>query len=274
MKTSKRPLVTLLIAAASLSIAGLQAGTPSAKSSPGCVYPAPDDDWHFEASIPGWFSGIEGDVGILGRQAHFQQKFADIIRHLDFMAALDLDARKGRWLFQSSLLYVKTSETVQPSGPVGGSILNSAKFSMKQWIIEGDIGYRVVDQSDFTLDAFVGARVTSLSGSLFFDLRGQAQALFGNPTVNSSKTWVDPIIGLAAKKKINDTVSVFAKGDIGGFGAASDLTWQAAAGFEFQLSKSCFLALDYRALGVDYKSGGFKWDTVTHGPELVLGLRF
>ena len=51
-------------------------------------------------------------------------------------------------------------------------------------------------------------------------------------------------------------------------------------GFLLQVTKSVFVALDYKALGVDRSSGTpgspdrFVYDTVTHGPLLGLAFSF
>jgi opacity protein-like surface antigen len=60
-------------------------------------------------------------------------------------------------------------------------------------------------------------------------------------------------------------------GDVGGFGLSSDITWQAFAGVGYQISDRWLLQLGYRALGVDYRSNGFRFE---YGPLLGLGIRF
>jgi hypothetical protein len=69
------------------------------------------------------------------------------------------------------------------------------------------------------------------------------------------------------------------EGDIGGFGAGSDFSWQAVATYGFDVR--CFgtplrTVIGYRALAVDYsESGRFgknELDFVEHGP--VVGVRF
>jgi hypothetical protein len=63
-------------------------------------------------------------------------------------------------------------------------------------------------------------------------------------------------------------------GDIGWFGAASDLTWQAMAGFGYHFKDNCAGFTGYRALGVDYEDDGFVMDTVTYGPLIGVAIRF
>jgi hypothetical protein len=40
------------------------------------------------------------------------------------------------------------------------------------------------------------------------------------------------------------------------------------------LSPSVLRRAGYRALGVDYKSGGFRLDAIMHGPAVGVGIRF
>ena len=44
--------------------------------------------------------------------------------------------------------------------------------------------------------------------------------------------WVDPVVGLSGRVHIWKPVSFWARGNIGGFGVASDLAWQVQGGLE------------------------------------------
>jgi len=48
--------------------------------------------------------------------------------------------------------------------------------------------------------------------------------------VSGSAHWVDPVIGSSGKGHVWKPVSLYAKGNIGGFDAASDFTWQVQGG--------------------------------------------
>jgi len=73
---------------------------------------------------------------------------------------------------------------------------------------------------------------------------------------------------------LNESLDLIVKGDIGGFDVGSELTWQAYAGLEYQFPNSMYAALGYRALSVDYSSGGFTYDMVTSGPQIEFGMKF
>lgn len=95
-----------------------------------------------------------------------------------------------------------------------------------------------------------------------------------NGVVSRTDDWWDPYIGLRGRYNLNEKFYLIAKGDIGGFGIRSDLTWQAEVAIGVQLSKSIFTELGYRALGVDYEKDGLLMDTVTHGVQLTTGITF
>ena len=67
---------------------------------------------------------------------------------------------------------------------------------------------------------------------------------------------------------------MFLKGDIGGFGVSSDLTWTVYGGFEFQIARHFYTDIGCRYFGTDYKSGSFKYDVSLIGPQIELGVNF
>ena len=59
-----------------------------------------------------------------------------------------------------------------------------------------------------------------------------------------------------------------AHGGLGGFGAASDFTWQAfgAIAYRFDSAGRYVLSAGYRLLDVDFGDDGFVFDIRMHGP--------
>ncbi len=96
--------------------------------------------------------------------------------------------------------------------------------------------------------------------------------------VNNSEDWVDPVIGMRWRPQIAENWVMILKGDIGGFGVASNFTWNQQGGVAWDATDYMSLVLEYRALSVDYSSGDvgsrefFVYDTITHGP--LFGLAF
>lgn len=89
---------------------------------------------------------------------------------------------------------------------------------------------------------------------------------------SANKDWADPIIGLRSQWNINDKWYLAGKGDIGGFGVSSDLTWelQGTVGYHFT---PCFSTeIGYRYFDTDYNDGGFTYDVAQAG--LLLNFNF
>jgi hypothetical protein len=68
------------------------------------------------------------------------------------------------------------------------------------------------------------------------------------------------------------------RGDIGGFGAASDFTWQALPYFGWQFAKWGSLQAGYRWIYADYATGSgasrFKYDMLIQGPQIGFTAHF
>jgi hypothetical protein len=88
--------------------------------------------------------------------------------------------------------------------------------------------------------------------------------------VAGTKEWVDPFVGLRGRFNLTDRFYLTARGDVGGFGVGSDLAWNLFGALGYQWSNRCSTELGYRHLVVDYRDGGFVYDTKTSG--LFMGL--
>lgn len=98
----------------------------------------------------------------------------------------------------------------------------------------------------------------------------------GPKVVDKSQEWIDPFLGGRWLWNFAEKWSVIARGDIGGFGLGSDLSWQLAGLVEWQPFKYASFLAGYRALDVKYETGSgndyFKFDATIHGP--ILGINF
>ena len=102
----------------------------------------------------------------------------------------------------------------------------------------------------------------------------------GSTDASISEDWVDPIIGVRWTHIFNEHWSMTLRGDVGGFGIASDMTWATAIGARYHLNESLDVDMQYKATWVDYSNDKmgtpdyFQYDTVTHGPLLGLVFKF
>jgi hypothetical protein len=253
-----------------LSGAFLFAGTPDGenyKAAPvvqkeGCTAP---DDVEFRIGIPGWISGLSGDFGVRGVVADTNISFGDLLDSLDMMAAGSIYARYHRWEFSADGLYLKVSD----SAPLRGVLFGSARVSLKDAFSEQFLGYRLINCNDAVLSVFAGARWNYESGD--FRLLGTRAA---GRSVSGSVEWVDPVVGASGRIHLWKPISFWTKADLGGFGAASDLTWQVQGGLELQITRWLYSNMGWRYLKNDYQSGGFTNKTELNGPYIETGFSF
>jgi hypothetical protein len=86
--------------------------------------------------------------------------------------------------------------------------------------------------------------------------------------------WFDPYVGLRARYNFNKTYYTAVRGEIGGFGVGADLMWEVETVVGINLTRSIFTEIGYRALGANFEDNGFRFDVVTHGPQITTGITF
>lgn len=94
--------------------------------------------------------------------------------------------------------------------------------------------------------------------------------------------WIDPLVGARIRRRVRDGNEIYLRGDVGGFGAGSQFTWNITAAYAFELcagEKVTYTGLiGYRLLDVDYTRGHgyslFTFDALMQGPLLGLAIGF
>ena len=167
------------------------------------------------------------------------------------------------------------------------------KFTVKS-ILEAGGTYELARWSNggasyTAIDALAGLRYWNISANVGLDITGSVNvpalglSQVGQLAIDSSGdlNWVDPLVGVRVRQQLASGDEFQLKGDIGGFGVGSKISWQAFAGythnFEFGgLNWSSMIG--YRALEVDYSQGnGLRQsglNAVLQGPIAAIGLRF
>jgi hypothetical protein len=223
------------------------------------------DGWDFRIGLPIWVSGVKGTIGVRNREVHLDDSFSDVLDTLDFTAALNLEIRKGRFLFFSDGLYLKISTDGAPKGLFSGG---NVAYDQKLAFDDLAIGYAVVKNDCFSLEAFAGAQLVYLEPKLTLSLP------IADRTASTSKFWADPIVGGYLNYRFHKVLGFYAKGDVGGFDVSSRLIWQVEGGLDWAIARNFYARLAYRYLNSDYEKGQLSYNVSIHGPQLELGLRF
>ncbi|WEX07512.1 hypothetical protein [Chelativorans sp. AA-79] len=226
-------------------------------------------EWIFQITPYVWAAGMEGDVSPFRRAPtiHVEKDFSDILDDLNVAGFVNFWARKDRFVISGDVMYVDIAEsaTSRPL-PIIGAI--SADYDTAQFAATLQAGYRVYDAPRFTFDVLGGARYWHLWNDLNVRVAGRSL------TIESDFDWIDPVVGARAHFHFNDRFSILSQGDIGGFGAGSDFTWQVLATANYSFNKKVTLSAGYKVLSVDYDDDGHVFDTTLSGPVLGLTYRF
>lgn len=146
----------LPLAAAALSGTAL-AGVPDATVD---IAPSkPASGWQFRAEPYGWLTGLDGTTGVGPFVTELSPSFADIFDKIDMAAALQLEARKGRWGIMADGFYADLGG----SGSTPGRVYDTVELDMKQFIGELSVAYRVYECPQGFVDVYGGFRYNSIS---------------------------------------------------------------------------------------------------------------
>jgi hypothetical protein len=227
--------------------------------------------WNFLTDIYLMFPYMDGETGI-GENLILPVDATpgDIFSKLQMGAMLYLEAKTERWAITSDLVYMNLNQEVTP-----GTLFHSGEVGAKEFIWEPAGFYKVFPFWEVGL----GGRLTNLSMDI--DARRFVIGV-GNPTepvtANGSKTWMDPVLITRLSADIKNKWLFQIRGDIGGFGIGSDLTWQLQAYAGYRFGKVFQLTAGYRYLSVDYDKGvdteRFVFNMASFGPVVRFGFNF
>jgi hypothetical protein len=170
------------------------------------------------------------------------------------------------------------------SGTVGASL----GLDVEMAILEAGVAYEIARSGPLAIDVLGGLRYwyqeadVSLGLSAALDVADLEVVGFRGIARSGSVDWLDPVVGARFRYAVLPGHNLFLRGDIGGFGAGSEFSWQAIAGYSFEFATYQGVTFSgvvgYRALYVDYAQGEgrrrYEFDMLQHGPVLGLSARF
>jgi len=227
--------------------------------------------WNFLTDVYLMFPNMDGETGIGNLlTVPVDANPGDIFSKLKMAGMLYFEAKTEKWAITNDFVYMNLNQEVTP-----GELIVSGDVTTKEFIWETAGLYRVVP----FLEVGLGGRLTNIAAEI--DARRKAIGV-GNPTEpvtgSSSKTWFDPILITRLTADIKDKWLFQFRGDVGGFGVGSDLTWQLQAYAGYRFTKVFQVMAGYRILGIDYDKGTdeerFIYNVDTFGPVIRLGFNF
>lgn len=252
--------------------------------------------WSFRVVPYGWLISMNGTQTVRGRSVKVDASFIDIVKDSDTLLALmgTFEARRGPITLYTDLVWTKIgfdggdirSRAVAPG--VTGTLGTSLSLDITMAIVEVGAAYEVAHSGPLAFDILGGVRYWYQEADLSFivtaavdaaDLQIAGARAFAR---SGSVDWFDPVIGARVRYAVAPGHELFLRGDIGGFGAGSDFSWQAIGGYAFELGTYQGITFSgvvgYRALSVDYAQGEgrqhYEFDMLQHGPVFGISARF
>jgi hypothetical protein len=218
----------------------------------------PAKGWQFDVGVYGFAAGMSGDVVVRGIPADVDVGFDKIWDNLQL-------AGMGRVRVAYDRFAVSTDVVYMGLGASKGGV--SADFD--QWMVQPQLEYRLLPWLDIT----GGARYNNLNG----EIRGPG--VLPIPRIPSgTQQWWDPVLGTVIRVPLFSSFSLHVKGDIGGFGVTSDLTWQAEPTLHWRFAKWGSAQAGYRWYYDDYQTGAgrdaFGYDMMIQGPQFGVTFHF
>jgi hypothetical protein len=240
-------------AAAPLAAAPAPALAPAPAAASPVQYPgATDDDWSFAIAAYLWASGLDADVQIDNLpEAELDVDVGDVIDEFDFpvMLGLELGRANERWALLLDTFFLDLEDD-------DGSV----ELEVEQTMLELAVAYRPSDLNAIEL----------LFGLRYWDVGVEAEVLVFD--LDGDEEWVDPIAGARWILDLAESLQLTLRGDVGGFGVGSDMSWQALGMFGFRLGERAALEFGWRHLDVDFDDDDLEYDAELSGP--LVGLRF
>jgi hypothetical protein len=221
-------------------------------------------DWQHTVFLYGMGAAIDGEAQIGNLTLPIDISISDLFDALRFgaMAAYRME-NEGPWSFEVDATYMNLG--FNQNGPrerVRGELKTD------QFTLMGTAGYRISDNFE------------GLLSLAYFDVSSDIEVRAGQQRLraSASDSWVDPLFGLAYRLPIGEKWTYQLRGDIGGFGVGSDLTWHMLTGFRRQNSEFFGWYVGYRVIAYDYESGSGRnyqrYDLTQQGPLVGVSFSF
>jgi hypothetical protein len=212
-------------------------------------------EWDFSLRPYFFLSGLSGSVTIDPVTFPLNSGFASIVQHVDLGGFLSFTATKNRWGINADFQYINLYGE--------SSLLRDTGMDLKNVIGEVDLLFR--PEAAPTLHFLIGVRVYSII---------QNVTLLGFAVPKASTTVVDPVLGAYGSWMLHDRWVFELRGDIGGFGASSEFTYQMMALFRWGIDDTFSLPFGYRVLGYQIRTDDIWMNTRMSGAMLGLDIRF
>ena len=246
--------------------------------------------WEFEAEPYAWLSGNFGSLTVKGRTVNVSVTPSDLYGLLEdgnaFAVAGYFAVSYDRFTMFADSDGGYAEESVTEKVPTKFCTLTlQARDKMTFALADFALGYRLGQWSlpyarrPFTLGVYAGTRYMYF-GNQLNATGGVVHGQQRTANVFQSFSWADPLIGVRWSLPLHDLFSLNFRGDIGGFGASSDLIWGVLGTLRFWVpwtpvaSVHPYVDVGYRAIAFDRSNEVGNIDMQMRGPMAGGGVVF
>ncbi len=223
-----------------------------------------DDDWQFEIAPFLWATYLRYDASVGPIGASGDVDFTDLASILDMGFSLHAEARKNRFgAFLEGAYILSSADDRANVGPIPVlGIKAEVELALTQITLGGM--YRIGDPGR-TLDLMAGVRYTHLDADM-------SLGPFLNPSF--TEEFLDPMVAARFRWDLAEKWRLALRGEAGGFGVDTELTWGLHGTIGYRLSEDVVLEVGYRYFDMELEKGPLDLDMQIHGPILGLAISF
>jgi hypothetical protein len=194
------------------------------------------DKWNVEVTPYLWAAGIDADLTIRGQEVTVDQKFKDLVEHVDAAGALLAVAEKGGWQVYGQGDYISLNVNDAQVGPL------KADLDADTTILTGGIGP--------VFDGLFGekSKIAVLLGARYTHLRNEVTVM-GKSSGADNNDIVDGLLILRPRFNFTDKFRFSGTMNIGA--GDSDLTYELQPELQYDITDAMSVRLGFRR--VHYK---------------------
>lgn len=233
--------------------------------------------WNFSIMPYAWYGAFGGTVGEgpQGGVYGFNKGFSFDNLKMYAAGVGKIKYERVSFVFDISYISKKSFDATASTPNLPANVVANwtSDWTVQQTVYDLFIAYLFPSKSKKTMvDIYGGGRLWDLNlESTFTNATADTSVM-----TNRSNSWLDPVIGVNAEFVLDKKGkwAAWTKGDIGGFGVNSQMTWQMNVGVAYMLSPNFPLAFGFKYLGVNYYKNELNWTVNEYGPTLGIGYRY
>jgi hypothetical protein len=228
-----------------------------------------NDEWHFEFKPYAWLAAMNGTLRVGNQTAEVNASAGDLLGMLDFAAAVQVEAIKGRWriIFDQNYMNLGTTGT----GPLGISNIE-VEPTLNIFEFGASYTFASVPNEDSTATDPLPPVFTAevLGGGRYVRMKLELEPANLAP-VEGSRNLIGPFGGARLKGMPHEKVSIIGEFTLGGSGAGSNFAWSAEGLVDWRINQQFSLFGGYRALGFNGNQASNTVGFDGHLRGLILG---